>query len=157
MGNKISEIEKDWVKEIVENLEGQMVQAILEMGDEAHESFSLAPYSLGYLFGFSSGGLEFHHIDQNLEKVKILIQMYAQLFGKGGHEILQTTLNLNHEEHKQFKEGAASGREEILRWFHRQENPLGLLRYLLNGEKTKSLNSQLASAYWAKAAFPLAV
>ena len=70
MGNKIFEIKKDWVKETVDKLEGQMVQAILEIGDEAHEPFSLTPYSLGYMFGFCSGGLEFHHIDLNLEKVK---------------------------------------------------------------------------------------
>jgi len=68
MGNNIIEIKKDWVQKIVKNLEDQIVQAILEMGDEAHATFSLEPYSLGYLFGFCSGGFEFHHIDRDLEK-----------------------------------------------------------------------------------------
>ena len=154
MGNNVFKIKKDWVQEIVDNLESQIIQAILEMGDEAHESFSLAPYSLGYLFGFCSGGFEFHHVDRDLEKIKILIQVYSQLFGKAGHEILQLTHN--NEEHSQFKEGAASGREELLRWFHRQENPIGLLRYALNGEKTQSLNSQAPTRYWARSAIPLA-
>jgi len=154
MGNNVFKIKKDWVQEIVDNLESQIIQAILEMGDEAHESFSLAPYSLGYLFGFCSGGFEFHHVDRDLEKIKILIQVYSQLFGKAGHEILQLTHN--NEEHSQFKEGAASGREELLRWFHRQENPIGLLRYALNGEKTQSLNSKAPTRYWARSAIPLA-
>jgi len=154
MGNNVFKIKKDWVQEIVDNLESQIIQAILEMGDKAHESFSLAPYSLGYLFGFCSGGFEFHHVDRDLEKIKILIQVYSQLFGKAGHEILQLTHN--NEEHSQFKEGAASGREELLRWFHRQENPIGLLRYALNGEKTQSLNSKAPTRYWARSAIPLA-
>jgi len=156
MGNKIYKIKKDWVQEIVHNLENQIIQTILEMGDNAHESFSLGPYSLGYLFGFCTGGFKFHRVDRDLEKVKTLIQVYSQLFGQAGHEILQNTLNLNHEEHDQFKEGAASGREEFLRWFHRQENPIGLLRYVLNGEKTHSLSSQAPSPYWARSSFPLA-
>lgn len=157
MGKKIFEIKKDWVQEIMSNLESQIIQAILEMGDEAHASFSLDPYSLGYMFGFCSGGFEFHHMNRDLEKVRILIQVYSQLFGEAGREILQTTLNLNDEEHSQFKEGTASGREEFLRWFHRQENPIGLLRYVLNGERTQSLSSQSAPArYWARSAFSLA-
>jgi len=157
MTYKLFETKKDWVKETIENLERQIVQAIVEMGDEAHKSFSLAPYSLGYLFGFCSGGLKFHHIDLKLKKVKILIQVYSQLFGQGGHEILQTTLNFNREQHKQFNEGATSGREEFLRWFHRQEYPIGLLRYILNEEKTQSLNSRAPSRYWAQTTAPLAV
>lgn len=156
MRKKIFEIRKDWAQEIVDNLENQFIQAILKMGDEAHASFSLAPYSLGYMFGFCSGGFEFHHINRDLEKVKILIQVYSQLFGEAGHEILQTTLNLNYEENNHFKEGTASGREEFLRWFHRQENPIGLLRYVLNGEKTTSLSSQAPSRYWARSTYPLA-
>jgi len=156
MGNKIIEIKKDWVQETVKNLEYQIVQAILEMGDEAHATFSLEPYSLGYLFGFCSGGFEFHHIDRDLEKVRILIEVYSQLFGAAGHEILQTTLNLNNDENSQFNEGAASGREEFLRWFHREENPIGLLRYVLNGEKTKSLNPQTPPLYWSRPALSLA-
>ena len=142
MGSNIIEIRKDWVQQTVDNLEDQIVQAILEMGDDAHASFSLAPYSLGYLYGFCSGGFEFHHIRLELEKVKILIQVYSQLFGEAGHEILQTTLNFNSDEQSHFREGAASGREEFLRWCHRRENPVGLLRYVLNGEKTGSLNAK---------------
>ena len=112
MGIKIFKIKKDWAQEIVENLENQIIQTILEMGDDAHSSFSLDSYSLGYMFGFCSGGLEFHHIDRDLEKVKILIQVYSQLFGETGHEILQNTLNLNNDEDSQFKGrgGIRSGR-----------------------------------------------
>jgi len=156
MGKKIFKIKKDWIQEIVKNLEGQIIQAILEMGDEAHASFSLDPYSLGYLFGFCSGGFEFHHMNRDLEKVRILIQVYSQSFGEVSHDILQTTLNTNNEKNDQFKEGAASGREEFLRWFHRQENPIGLLRYMLNGERTHSLSSSAPSRYWARSSFPLA-
>ena len=156
MGKNIFKIKKDWVQETVKKLEDQIVQAILEMGDEAHASFSLAPYSLGYLFGFCSGGFEFHHVDRDLEKVRILIQVYSQLFGEAGHEILQTTLSFNNDEDSQFKEGTASGREEFLRWFHRQENPIGLLRYVLNNEKTQSLSPQTPSQYWSRPALSLA-
>ena len=156
MGKNIIEIKKDWIQETVKNLEDQIVQAILEMGDEAHATFSLEPYSLGYLFGFCSGGFEFHHIDRDLEKVRILIEVYSQLFSAAGHEILQTSLNLNNGENPHFNEGAASGREEFLRWFHREENPIGLLRYVLNGEKTKSLNPQTAPLYWSRPALSLA-
>ena len=156
MGNNIIKIKKDWIQETVKNLEDQIVQAILEMGDEAHVTFSLEPYSLGYLFGFCSGGFEFHHIDRDLEKVRILIEVYSQLFGAAGHEILQTTLNLNNDENPQFNEGAASGWEEFLRWFHREENPIGLLRYVLNGEKTKSLSPQTPPLYWSRPALSLA-
>ena len=156
MGTNIIEIKKDWVQNIVKNLENQIVQTILEMGDEAHVSFSLAPYSLGYLFGFCAGGLKFHRVDRDLEKVRILIEVYTQLFGEAGHDIIQTTLSFNHDEHPQFKEGADSGREESLRWFHRQENPIGLLRYVLNGEKTKSLSPLPPHHYWKRSFFPLA-
>jgi hypothetical protein len=156
MKTKIFKIKKDWVQETVKNLEDQLVQAILEMGDDAHASFSLSPYSMGYLFGFCSGGFEFHHIDRDLEKVRILIQVYSQLFGDAGHDILQTTLNLNSEKNDLFKEGTASGREESLRWFHRKENPIGLLRYVLNGEKTKSLNPQTPSQHWSRPSLCLA-
>ena len=155
MGNKLYKIKKDWVMETAQNLEDQIVQAILELGDEAHASFSLVPYSLGYIFGFCSGGFDFHHIHRDLEKVRILIQVYSKVFGVAGHEILQSTLNLNSDEHSQFKEGAASGREEFLRWFHRQENPIGLLRYVLNGEKTKSLNPQNFPRFWARSPLPM--
>lgn len=155
MGQKIFKIKKDWVQEVAQNLEDQIVQSILEMGDEAHSSFSLVPYSLGYIFGFCSGGFDFHHVNRDLEKVRILIQVYSKVFGEAGHEILQTTLNLNNEEQAQFKEGAGSGREEFLRWFHRQENPIGLLRYVLNGEKTKSLNPPSLPRFWARSPLPL--
>ena len=154
MGNKVIRIKKDWVQKLVKNLESQITQALLELDNEAHGTFLLDPYSLGYVFGICSGGFEFHRIDRDLDKVRILIQVYPQLFGEAGHEILQTTLTLNNDEHSQFKEGTASGREESLRWFHRQENPIGLLRYVLNGEKTKSLNSQAAPyRYWARSSF----
>ncbi len=155
MGNNIFEIKKDWVQEIAQNLEDQIVQTILEMGDEAHTTFSLAPYSMGYMFGFCSGGFEFNNVDKDLEKVSILIEVYSQVFGEASHEILQTTLNLNNDEHSQFKEGAASGREEFLRWFHRRENPIGLLRYVLNGEKTNSLNPQGLPRFRARSPLPL--
>jgi len=156
MGIKIFKIKKNWVQEAVKNLEDQFVQAIMEMGEEAHTTFSLDPYALGYLFGFCSGGFEFHHIDRDLEKVRILIQVYSQLFGEAGHEIVQTTLNHNNDEHPQFKEGTASGREEFLRWFHRQENPIGLLRYELKGEKTQNLGTLTPHHYWTRSLIPLA-
>ena len=156
MGNNIIAIQKDWTHETVKNLEDQIVQAILEMGDEAHATFTLDPYSLGYLFGFCSGGFDFHRIERDLEKVRVLIEVYPKLFGEAGHEILQTTLNLNNDEDVQFKEGAASGREESLRWYHRQENPIGLLRYVLRGERTKSLNPQIRSLHWSRPALSIA-
>ena len=156
MGSKIIEIKKDWIREIAQNLENQIIQTILEMGEDARDSFSLNPYSLGYLFGFCNGGFKYHHIDRDLEKVRTLIEIYIQVFGEAGHDILQTTLSLNNDEDLQFKEGNDSGHEESLRWFHRQENPIGLLRYVLNGEKTKSLNPLTPHHYWTRSFYPLA-
>ncbi|NIQ00372.1 MAG: hypothetical protein GWM98_08020, partial [Nitrospinaceae bacterium] len=105
--------------------------------------FSLNPYSLGYIYGFCNGSFVFHQIQQELEKFKFLTQVYSQLFSEAGSDIFQSTLNINEEGHPQFQEGTVSGFEEYLRWHYRKEQPVGLMRYTLRGEKTKTLAPHL--------------
>ena len=121
-----------WLEEIVEILRSQILVTLQKEEDDLHPEVSLTPYSLGYLFGFCTGGFLMNNVSQSLEQLKLLTRVYARLFGSTGSDILHTSRNLLDQDDALFKEGSISGLEDFLAWHYRKEQATGLLLYTLH-------------------------
>ena len=123
------------IQKITTRIRKQMADA--EARREIEEAQLLDIYALGYLFGFSSGAITHQGVRRYREKIYLLTQVYGELFGNYSRLLLEESLDLH--KNVRFLDGANAGWEDNIRWLSRGETPVGLTRFLCEGEHTLSL------------------